>query len=115
LDLAHFDAAEFHVRAGLGGIHGLIEVGGFNYEESTHYFLGLGKWTVNDGRLAVVFPEHAAFPIGKLLAAGSFFAPPVPVLLYELLHFLGAKARAGPSFVPEEQNKLWHLVSPFTG
>jgi hypothetical protein len=115
LDLAHFDAAKFHVGAGLGGLHGFIEVGSFDYEESPHHFLGLGEWTIDDGWLSVAFSEYAAFPVGEFLAAGGFCTPPVPVFLHKRLHFLWAEAVAGPSLVPEEQYKLWHLVSPFTG
>jgi hypothetical protein len=114
LDLAHFDAAKFHVGAGLGGLYGFVEVGSFDYEESPHHFLGLGEWTINDGGLSVAFPEYAALAIRQFLATGGFGPPPVPVSLHKLLHFLWAEAVAGPSLVPEEQDKLWHLVSPFT-
>jgi hypothetical protein len=115
LDLAHFDGAEIHMRAGFSGFDGLIEVGSFDYEESPHHFLGLRERTVGDGGLSVAFPEHAALAVREFLAADGFGPPPVPVFLHKLLHFLWAEAVAGPSLVPEEQDKLWHLVSPFTG
>src|SRR5450432_1724142 len=70
-DRSHFNASEFHVRAGFGKLDGLVVAVGFKDEESAHHFLGFRKGTVDHGGFPVQFPKDVAFAVFELIACNN--------------------------------------------